>query len=320
MQDVARGRDRVGPEHHRDLGALGRREQAPGQRAIAGHAAVHAGRHLGRLDAVVLGEHLRGLAEGVPRLQRADVGLHELGALGEPLLDRVQGRLERPGVHPGHETEREEVLAAVLLLRVQRHVLEGLLGEPLHVDLVQAVLLAQRRVVERIGGVTRLVEVPLVEGAGIHDQDAARLEIGQVHLERGRVHHHQRVELIARGVDPLAAELELEARHPEEGAGGGPDLGREVGQRGDVVAGPRGLARELLAGHLHAVARVSGEPDHGARQGAAWLRSRRRGGYTLTHLRCPFRPNACPFYGSLQAEWLRSPWLLESNDQRRDTP
>jgi hypothetical protein len=25
-------------------------------------------------------------------------------------------------------------------------------------------------------------------------------------------------------------------------------------------------------------------------------------------------------YGSLQAEWLRSPWLLESNDQRRDTP
>ena len=118
----------------------------------------------------------------------------------------------------------------------------------------------------------------------------ARLEVGQVHLERGRVHRHQRVELIARRVDPLAAELELEARHAEQRAGGGPDLGGEVGQRRDVVAGPRRLGRELLAGHLHAVARVAGEPDHGAREGAARLLG--------NPCRRSYRSSVCPSFSS----------------------
>ena len=321
VQDVARGRDRIGAEHHRDLGALRGGEQAPRERAVAGHAAVRAGRHLGRLDAVVLGEHLRGLAESVARLQRADVGLDELGPLGEALLDRVQGRVERARVHPRHEAEREEVLAAVLLLRVQRHVLERLLGEALHVDLMQAILLAQIRILERIAGVAGLVEVPLVERGGIHDQDAARLEIGQVHLEGGRVHHHQRVELITRGVDPLAAELQLEARHPEESAGGGADLGREVGQRRDVVAGPGRLGRELLTRHLHAVARIPREANHRAGQGAARLLRRRGCGHAVTHRSISFPSGGGPpSTADSRRSGSRHPQSLGNNDQTRDTP
>ena len=118
---------------------------------------------------------------------------------------------------------------------------------PADVDLVEPVLLAQARILERVLGVARLGQVPLVEGGGVDDEDAAGLEIGQVHLERGRVHRDQSVELIARRVDALAAELELEARHPEERAGGSADLGGEIRQRGDVVAGPGRLGGELLA-------------------------------------------------------------------------
>ena len=40
-----------------------------------------------------------------------------------------------------------------------------------------------------------------------------------------------------------------------------PDLGREVGQRRDVVAQLSGLGCEPVAGELHAVARVPGETD-----------------------------------------------------------
>src|SRR5206468_12265014 len=62
-----------------------------------------------------------------------------------------------------------------------------------------------------------------------------------------------------RRVHALAAELELEARHAEERAGRCTDLRGEVGQRGEVVPGPRRLGRELLTRELHAIARVAGD-------------------------------------------------------------
>ena len=43
---------------------------------------------------------------------------------------------------------------------------------------------------------------------------------------------------------------------------GRPDLGREVGQRRQVVAEHRRQLREAVADELHPVARVAGEPDH----------------------------------------------------------
>ena len=49
---------------------------------------------------------------------------------------------------------------------------------------------------------------------------------------------------------------------PGQRAGGRADLGREVGQRREVVPEDRRLAREAIAGELHAVAGVAGEADH----------------------------------------------------------
>jgi len=112
---------------------------------------------------------------------------------------------------------------------------------------------------------------------------AALLQIGQVHLERRRIHRHQRVELIAGRVDPLAAELELEARHAEERAGGSADLGREIRQSRNVVAGPRCFRGELLAGDLHSVAGIAGKPDDCPGQGPTRLRDSRRGHYRVAH-------------------------------------
>ena len=48
---------------------------------------------------------------------------------------------------------------------------------------------------------------------------------------------------------------------PGQRAGGCPDLGREVRQRRQVVAEGGGLGGEAVAGELHAVAGVAGEPD-----------------------------------------------------------
>ena len=58
------------------------------------------------------------------------------------------------------------------------------------------------------------------------------------------------------------AEVELEAGDSRARPGWRPDLGREVGQRREVVADQRGGVRELVAGDLHAVAGVPGEADH----------------------------------------------------------
>jgi len=200
----------------------------------------------------------------VARLEHARVGLRDIGALRELLADPLERRLQRPRVDPGDEAQREEILRAVLLFRVELEVGDGLVREAGHVDLVQAVALGQRGIVQRVLRVAGLVEIALLEGRGVDDQQAAGLEVAKMHLERSRIHRHQAVETVARRVHALAAELQLEAGDAEQRAGRGADLGGEVRQRGDVIARPRRLGGELLARQLHAIAGVSGEADHGA--------------------------------------------------------
>ena len=198
------------------------RRHPPGQRPVAGHAAVDARGHLRRVDAVILREDLRRLAEGMARLEHTDIGLDEGRVLGEALLDGVERRIEWPRVDPGDEPEGEEVLAALLLLGVERQVFERLLRHRADVDLVEAVLLGQPRVGERVLGQA----VAVLGVAGLFqfadrmrpysDENAARLKSAK-HLEAPG-HHDERVELIARRVD-LAAELELEVDTEKVSAG-----------------------------------------------------------------------------------------------------
>ncbi len=283
VQDVAGRRDGIGAVDHRQAGPLGRGQDSPREGPVPGHAPVDAGRHLRRLDAVALREDLRGLAEVVASLEGARVGLSDVRVLREALLDPVEGRLDGPRVDPRDQPEREEVLAAVLLLRVQGEARQALDREPRDVDLVRAVPLVQRRVLDRVLRIAGAVEVLLLEGARVQDEEPALLQVREMHLQGGGVHRHQTVQAVPRGVHPPAPELELEARHAEERAGGRADLGREVGERRDVVAGPSGLARELLTGQLHAVARIPGEAHDRAVQDAPRLDRGRRGGRGLAH-------------------------------------
>src|SRR5262249_41721331 len=76
------------------------------------------------------------------------------------------------------------------------------------------------------------------------------------------VHADEHVRLVAGRVDLLAREVELVTGHAGERAGGSADLGREVRERREGVAVERGRLRELGAGQLHAVTRVTDETDH----------------------------------------------------------
>src|SRR5690606_6358569 len=83
----------------------------------------------------------------------------------------------------------------------------------------------------------------------------------QVDLERCRVHRHEHVGRVAGGEHVVRGEVDLEARDAERGARGGADLGGEVGEGREIVAGDGGGLGELIAGQLHAVAGVAREAD-----------------------------------------------------------
>ncbi len=82
-----------------------------------------------------------------------------------------------------------------------------------------------------------------------------------VRLQRGRVHRHEHVRLVARREDVVVGEVHLEAGDTGQRARGRADLGGVVGERREIVAHHRRLAREPVTRQLHSVAGVPGEPD-----------------------------------------------------------
>ncbi len=142
----------------------------------------------------------------------------------------------------------------------QAGLLQRAAGQRRHRDLVHRVAL-ERAVVQRRAVVADLGQVPLGELVGVDDQDAARGQVGDVRLQRGGVHRDQHVRAVAGGEDVVVREVQLERRHTRQRPGGRADLRREVREGGQVVAERRGLRGEPVAGQLHAVAGVTGEPD-----------------------------------------------------------
>ena len=97
--------------------------------------------------------------------------------------------------------------------------------------------------------------------SAVHDQHALGAQVVDVRAQRRRVEGHQHVGLVRRRADVLRGEVDLEAGDARERAGRGADLGREVREGREVVAGERGGLGELGPGQLHAVAGVPGEAD-----------------------------------------------------------
>ena len=182
------------------------------------------------------------------------------GRAAELLVDPADRRLLAALVQPEHQAEGEEVLGQVDLLAGHVEAFERARVERRDRDLEDGVRL-ERAVGQRVARVGRLVEVLLGERVAVDDQRAARRQVADVRLERRRVHRHEDVRLVAGRVDVRRREADLEARHAGQRAGRGADLGREVGQRADVVAEDRRGPGELRAGQLHPVAGIAGEPD-----------------------------------------------------------
>src|SRR5262249_14140574 len=87
--------------------------------------------------------------------------------------------------------------------------------------------------------------------------------------------------------DVVVSEMQLEARDPGKRARRGADLGREIGQSGQVVAEDRRLLGEPVSRELHAVAGVSSGPDDAGIElldllGHGWKTSSARHGQALT--------------------------------------
>ena len=260
MEDVRRRRDRVAAVEDRATGLLARRHEAQGRRLVAGDVPVVARRKMGRCHPVVRVEHLGRLAKGVTGLQRPLVRLRDDRLGLELVLDPAERRIHAPLVQPEHQAEGEEVLRQVHLLGRHLEPFEGPAVEGRDGDREDGVLL-ERTILERVCGVADLVEVRRREGVLVDDERAAGRQVADVRLECRRVHRDEDVRLIARSMDVLAAEADLEAADAGQRAGRRPDLGREVGERADIVAEDRGRPGELGAGQLHPVAGIAGEAN-----------------------------------------------------------
>ena len=119
----------------------------------------------------------------------------------------------------------------------------------------------QAAVLERVARRIRLLQVAIGELVGVHDDHSPGLQVAQVDRQRSGVHGHQHAGPITGRVHVVAGEVDLEAADTGLGAGRGADLGRKVGEGGQVIALQRCGPSELVAGELHAVAGVAREAD-----------------------------------------------------------
>ncbi len=260
VEDVRRRGDRVRGVQDRQLRLLARRDQPVRERHISGDVAVPTGRQSRRMHLEGRLEDLRGLAEVVARLERREVGVAHHRLRVESLVDPRHDRIDRTGVHPEDQAECEEVLGPLGVPGLGSGPARRLDGDARHRHRVDGVL-GERAVLERVGGVPGLLEVPGLERIGVGDDRGARGQVGEIGLERRGVHGHEEVRHVTGSDDVEVRDVDLEARHSGDRARRGPDLGRIVRQGGQIVAERGAHVGEAVTDQLHAVAGVSGESD-----------------------------------------------------------
>ena len=179
-------------------------------------------------------------------------------------------------VHPGQQAEGEHVLGALAVLLRRADRLDGAERQRRHrhrlYDVVGEVVVFQR-----VGVVADLGEIALGELVGVGDDQPATGKVGDIGLQRCRVHRDKDVGTVARGQDVVVGDLNLERRNAGQCALWGADLGWVIGLGRKVVAEKRRFRGEPVAGELHAVTGVAREPDDDLFKllpGARWLRCR----------------------------------------------
>ena len=210
---------------------------------------------------VVRRENFGCFSKVVSGLQGDFVCFNQLRVLFELGVDPIQGRIERSIVKPIQDSEREEVLAAIDLFARELHIaLQGVSIQRRNRQLMHAIT-GERAVLDRIRFVGGVFEILLGEFVGVDDQRAAFFQIGKVDFQRCRIHRHQNVRLIARRANVVVGKIQLKTADARQAARWRANLSRKIGQRRDVVPHNRRRVRELRAGQLHTVARISGEAN-----------------------------------------------------------
>ena len=205
-------------------------------------------------------EELCGLAEVVAGAERPRVRLrHERAGL-EPVGDPLERALDRAGVEPADEAEREEVLGALSVARLDPDLLARLLGDRGHRDLIEGEV-REAAVGQRVRVVAGLGQRALVEGVEVGDDRRSALDVGHVRTEPRRVHRHEHVWGVAVRRDLVVRDVDLKRRHASERARWCPDLRWIVREGRQVVAQDRAGCREPVASQLHAITGVTGEAD-----------------------------------------------------------
>jgi hypothetical protein len=194
------------------------------------------------------------------RVERGDIGLGQLGRLGELGLEPVDQRLAVAVEHPERQPQRPHVLAAQRFLVAEPERLHGIDRQLRDVELEQLPF-GEAAILERIGGIFRLVEVALAELALVGDDQPAGLQRIDIGLERRRVHRDQHVgrsPAVSISVEP---KLIWNAETPNNVPCGARISAGKSGKVAKSLPGERGRQGELAAGQLHAVAGIAGKAD-----------------------------------------------------------
>src|SRR5580692_3864962 len=260
VKNVGSRRDGIRAEEQRDSGLLRRGDKSEGERGIAADIAIDARRQLGWRNFVADLKRFGGFAETVAGLHRELIGGNQLRLVLEFIVEIAEGRLHGAVVEPVAHSESEEILAAVHALRVQADIFQRGAGELGELNGKKTIAI-EGMIFERADGNLRLAQIAFSEVIGIDDEDAVGFQVRQVHFERGGIHGDQDVHAVSGSVHIARGEMDLEAADTGQSAGGGANLGRVVGKRGQVVAVQGDRIGELAASDLHAITRVTAEAD-----------------------------------------------------------
>ena len=260
LEDRAGGCDRVAAVEERPLGELRGCDKTQHRGLVPHQHAVVTRLELCLADGKAPGEDLDGVGIIVAGGQGFIIGLEDLGHLAEFFLHQAEGRLEGSIVHPQHDAKGEHVLAAAGELVADAGVLDRLEGEAGERNSVYIVAFEVTRL-PRILLVACLLQIVLTEGVRVENDGAAANKVTKVDLQGCRVHRHQHLRSIPGGHDLQRAEIQLEPADAGKGAGRGTNLGREIRQGADVVAGQGRVVGKERSRDLHPIARVASEAN-----------------------------------------------------------
>ncbi len=272
MEQGGSRRDRIGAEYQLGAAQLRAGRQTPSHRVGTRHVAVLAGLQIRRrYDIAADFAHLGGLAEGMARIQGADIGFGDLRQFRELILKPRDRRRPFPPVEPVDQAKGPEILAPQTFFRRDVELLDGLKRHLRDIDLDDPVF-RKGTVGQRIGCPACFLVIPGGKRAHVQYDEAAVLQFPDVHLERGGIQRDQNIGCVAGSLDDPGAKINLKRRDAKSRSDRRSNLGGEIRERRQVVAGQcRGIG-ELATGDLDAVARIAREANDHRIEFLTWFR------------------------------------------------